>query len=67
MVMVDKDVMKPLCVRMPIKYGHMLEPDDKLTCEQCKIKGWAKSLGRIGTPVETDKHGRFIAREAQIT
>lgn len=67
MVMVDGDIMKPICIRMPVKHGHLLEPEATLTCEHCRNRGWAKSLGRIGAAVETDSYGRFIAREPQVS
>lgn len=65
LVFVDGDVMKPICIRMPVKHGHLLAPDAALTCENCRNKGWTKSLGRIGSvPVETDSNGRFLSRES---
>lgn len=64
LVMVDGDILKPLCIRTPIKHGHLLDSDGKLTCENCRNRGWTKTLGRIGTlPARTDTHGRYIARQ----
>lgn len=63
-VMVDGEVMKPVCIRMPVKFGVMLDPSiDGLTCEHCKNKGWTKSLGPIGMPLDKDPNGRYLSRE----
>lgn len=66
--MVDGDVMKPVCIRMPVKFGEMLDPlVHGLTCNHCQNKGWTKSLGNIGMPLEKDQLGRYISREVTAT
>ena len=64
-VMVDGETMKPLCIRMPLKHGRMMDSEASVTCDHCKNKGWTKSLGAFGVPVENDKHGRYIARQTE--
>lgn len=66
-VMVDGDMMKPLCIRMPIKHGNIIDPNNSSICEHCQNRGWTKSLGCIGAPVETDKHGRYVTRGTNLS
>lgn len=63
-ILVDGEVMRPVCIRMPVKFGRMLDPlVDSLTCHHCQNKGWTKSLGPIGMPTAKDKNGCYISRE----
>jgi hypothetical protein len=62
-VMVTGDVMRPLCVRNPIKHGYITDPNETITCESCKVRGWSKTIGKFGRLPETDENGRFLNRE----
>lgn len=47
MVLVDGDELRLTCIRQAPKYGKLVAADSSLTCNSCKVKGWAQTLGNL--------------------
>lgn len=63
MVLVTDEEMKLVCIRQPVKYGKMVDADSKVTCESCKAKGWAQTLGDLR--YEGDRADSIKAQDRQ--
>lgn len=47
MVQVTGDENRLVCIRQVVKYGKVVAPETKVTCNSCKAKGWAMTLGDL--------------------
>lgn len=63
LALVNGDDIKLFCVRMPIKYGSLVDPESKITCGSCQSGGWMKTIGYFGREPVKDTNGRLLAWE----